>query len=446
MKGPRRPSVTWPLTATFLAFPVWWVLGFSAFIWPVITVPVLTSLIRRRRAWMPTAMLLFLISLAWILLSGFQLPLGTKTLTFAFRFMLYACSAGLFLYVYTLPRASFLDKKILRILTIFWLFLIIFGYAGILLGSHTFTPPFEHVMPHSLRKKAFVQELVQPTFAQVQSFLGYPVPRPAAPFPYTNEWGASMAVLLPVALASAAAEGPGRWRKLIIAGLLSSVVPMVVSLNRGMFLSLAVGIFYVVVRFAFRGRAAALLSVLALVGISVLIVAVTPLGHLIISSFSSTHGHSNSTRLNLYGQAIQGANQSPILGHGAPQQIAGQSSSPPIGTQGQLWMLLYSNGYPAALFFVAFVLAMIWQTRKARGTAGLWLHTVPLVALVQIAVYGWLPVELQVVMIAGALAYRRCWRFPVQPATPAAAGAEQVAEQAYSRARTVADDPLPAVR
>jgi hypothetical protein len=77
-------------------------------------------------------------------------------------------------------------------------------------------------------------------------------------------------------------------------------------------------------------------------------------------------------------------------------------------------MVLYSNGYPATVLFIAFFLAVLWQTRRARGIAGLWLHTVPLIGLAQIAFYGWLPVELQVVMVAAALAYRRCGQ-PVRP-------------------------------
>ena len=78
-------------------------------------------------------------------------------------------------------------------------------------------------------------------------------------------------------------------------------------------------------------------------------------------------------------------------------------------------MVLYSNGFPAAVFFVGFFIAVLWQTRRARGMAGLWLHTVPLVALPQITVYGWLPVELQVVMVAAALAYRYCRRPAARP-------------------------------
>ncbi len=90
--------------------------------------------------------------------------------------------------------------------------------------------------------------------------------------------------------------------------------------------------------------------------------------------------------------------------------MTGQGQQPPIGSQGQLWTVLYSNGVPAAIFFIGFFVAVLWQTRRARGMAGLWLHPVPVVALPQIVVYGWLPVELQVVMVAAALAYRYCWR------------------------------------
>ena len=88
-------------------------------------------------------------------------------------------------------------------------------------------------------------------------------------------------------------------------------------------------------------------------------------------------------------------------------------------------MVLYLNGIPAAVFFIGFFAAVLWQTRRARGMAGLWLHTVPLIALPQIGVYGWLPVELQVVMVASALAYRFCWQPTALPqaAAPLPAGA-----------------------
>jgi hypothetical protein len=211
---------------------------------------------------------------------------------------------------------------------------------------------------------------------------------------------------------------------------------MVASLNRGMFLSLGVGIAYVTVRLAMRGRFGALALVLAVVAGGAIIVVLTPLGHLVTDSFSSTHGHSNATRLSLYQQATAGVGQSPLFGYGSPKPVTTgvgqQPGTPAIGTQGQLWLVLYSSGYPAAVFFIGFYLAVLWQTRRARGTVGLWLHTAPLVALSQIAFYGWLSAEVQVVMVAAALAYRRSW-------VPAAARAphEAVRDEAATRPNSV---------
>lgn len=421
-----RLPVTWPLAALFVAFPVWWLLGVSAFTWPVIAVLMLMAMVWRRWARLPMAAILWFAFISWVLLSGLQLTGGAKILTFSYRLSLYVAAGIIFLYVYNLPRASRVDGKVLRILTIFWIVVVAGGYAGILLRSATFVPPFEHLIPRGIRDKAFVQQLVQPVFAQVQSFLGFPVPRPAAPFTYTNEWGGNIAVLTPVAFAMVTAAPSRAWRRTVLAVLFLSLVPMVFSLNRGMFLSLAIGIAYVTARVAARGRVGALVSIIGLTAVMVAAVALSPLGGLVTQSFKSTHGNSNVTRLMLYERAARGANASPLFGYGATAYAYGQSSSaaispasttgtpaasvPAIGSQGQLWTVLYSNGYPALVFFIGFFLAVLWQTRRARGGAGLWLHSVPLVALAQIVVYGWLPVELQVIMVAAALAYRRCWR------------------------------------
>ena len=404
--------MTWPLVAIFVVFPLWWALGLSAFIWSIVAVPMAVALVWRRRSQAPVATVLWFAFVSWVLLSGVQLDSLNRIITFSYRFSLYLAAAVLFLYVYNMPRSSWLDVKALRILTIFWIIVVIGGYAGLILGSHTFTPPLFHLLPHKLRTNPFVEELVLPVMAEVQKFLGFPIPRPAAPFGYTNEWGGNMAVLTLVAFAAAAAAGRGLRRKVIIIVLALSVVPMIFSLNRGMFLSLALGIFYMTVRLAVRGRIGALISILAIVALTAIVVALTPLGHLLVSGLDSAHGHSNTTRLSLYQQASAGANASPLFGYGAPQQstqIGQLAGSPQIGTQGQLWLVLYSNGYPALVLFVGFFLAVLWQTRHARGAVGLWLHTAPLVALVQIPVYGLLRGELEVTMVVAALAYRRCW-------------------------------------
>jgi hypothetical protein len=440
MNGFRLP-VTWPLAVLFVAFPIWWLVGVSSFIWPIVAAPAAVAMVRRLRLRAPVPIVIWFAFLSWVLLSGLQLHGGEKITTFIYRYSLYAAAAILFLYVYNLPRASRLDGQVLRALTVFWAVVIVGGYAGILLRTATFTPPLEHLIPHHLSQKPFVQELVQPVFAEITNFLGYPAARPAAPFTYTNEWGGNIAVLTLVAFAAAAVAGRGLRRRVIIVLLIASLVPMVVSLNRGMFLSLGVGIAYVAVRLAFRGRAGALASVLAIIAAGVILIVLTPLGHLVTASFASTHGHSNATRLSLYQQTTAGVSRSPWFGYGAPKAVTTgvgqQPGTPAIGTQGQLWMVLYSSGYPAAALFVGFYLAVLWQTRRARGTAGLWLHAVPLVALTQIVVYGWLSAEIQVVMVAAALAYRRSWA-PAPVPLPSIAGRDGLTERQHSEAEPVA--------
>jgi polysaccharide biosynthesis protein PslJ len=403
----RLPE-TWPLLVLFLGFPIWWALGLSALIWPVFAVPMLVALIWRQRTKAPAAIGFWFAFCAWVLMSGLQLGIGTKLVTFSYRLSLYVCAGILFVYVYNMPRSDRMDARILRILTGFWMIVVLGGYVGMIGGAHTFTALFEYLLPDSLRNQPFVQELVQPVLGTVTNFLGFPVSRPAAPFAYTNNWGGNMAVLTPVALAAIAATRAGARRKLIIAVLFASLVPMVVSLNRGMFLSLAIGLAYVMIRMAVRGRVAGLMSLLGLLALAAILVVVTPLGHIVAVNATSTHGYSNATRASVEQQAFDGANQSPIFGHGEPQPVTGQmAGTPPIGTQGQLWMILYSNGYVATALFFLFYLTVLWQTRHARGTAGLWLQAVPIIALAHTIVYGWLPVEIQVVMVIAALAYRR---------------------------------------
>ena len=201
-----------------MVFPVWWILGVSAFTWCVVPVFMLIGLVRRRWTRAPVVIFLWLAFTSWVLLSGLQLDSGTKMVTFSYRLCLYAAAGVLFVYVYNLPRSRRLDIKVLRILTAFWIFVVIGGYAGILVGAHTFTAPIELVLPHGLRSQPFVQELVQPVFAEVQGFLGFPIPRPAAPFTYSNYWGGNVAVLTPVAIAAAVEAGQGTRRKIIVAG------------------------------------------------------------------------------------------------------------------------------------------------------------------------------------------------------------------------------------
>ena len=88
--------------------------------------------------------------------------------------------------------------------------------------------------------------MVHPSLSQAQalggvSAIGHAITRPAAPFAYTNWWGANYAFLLPfVVLAMRWARS--RLVRVSLAGLLLvSLVPFIVSVNRGAWLSVVVG-------------------------------------------------------------------------------------------------------------------------------------------------------------------------------------------------------------
>src|SRR5690606_27872937 len=98
--------------------------------------------------------------------------------------------------------------------------------------------------------------------AQLQEVLGYPTPRPAAPWGYTNLWGNNVLLLLPWFVLAGWTYARHRWQKIgMLATLAISVIPIIVSLNRGLWLGLAVAAGYAALRLALRGR---LLAIAAL--------------------------------------------------------------------------------------------------------------------------------------------------------------------------------------
>ncbi len=65
-----RLKITWPLTAMFSAYPLWWVLGLSGFSWLFIAIPMVAIIIGQHRSRVPAAFVLWLAFIGWVLLSG----------------------------------------------------------------------------------------------------------------------------------------------------------------------------------------------------------------------------------------------------------------------------------------------------------------------------------------------------------------------------------------
>jgi polysaccharide biosynthesis protein PslJ len=400
----RRLPTGWPILAAYLLFPVWWVLGLGQFIWPLLAIPMLFWLLVRRNVVFPRGFGLWLGFVAWMLMSAFEVNTADRVVGFGYRAAIYLSATVFLLYVVNAREDELPTKRVVDALAFFWLFVVAGGFAAVLFPTFSFTTPVESILPRSLLSNAYVVAMVHPGFAQVHDFLGYPVPRPAAPFVYTNDWGSNFGILLPFVFVSFVRSRSDVWRLVLLLAGVASLVPVVVSLDRGLWLSAGLGVLYALLRLGASGRGRVLGAAAVLLPMMLLIVWFSPLHQLISDRFA--HPHSNTKRLSLAQESVEGVTSSPWFGYGAPRPSTTGGVSPSVGTQGQLWLVMYSHGFPALVLFFGWFVWSWWRMRGTDPPDAFLVHVVLTIALIQVAVYDWLPVQLHTLMIAIALGWR----------------------------------------
>ncbi len=352
--------------------------------------------------------------------SAIQLDGARQLLAFGYRASLYASAVILLLYLMNLPERKIDVPRLAQAAGFLWLVTVVGGFAGLALPNVGFTSPLEMVLPSSIANEPFVRSLVHPEFSSSSALLGYDLARPKAPYNYTNEWGSNLALLTPLAIYSMLVVRRRWWRMLIGLSLLPAVVPAVLSINRGLWISVAVGAAYVAVRAAMRGRIRLLVAVVAVAAAAVVGVAMSSLADVVADRAANANLQG---RVHLYDEAARSALESPILGHGAPlpSDDTDLTAGASIGTHGQLWTLLVSHGVPGVVMFVGFLVVTILRTHRV-SMQGLWPQAALVIAVFQLPFYNSLPVQLHIVMLAVAL----CWwdvrarraRLRPTPATP----------------------------
>lgn len=415
-----RLPAGWPLFAILLLMPVWYVLGLGAFIWMILAVPLAARLVLAGRWRIPRGFLLWLLFLAWTGVSALQVVTATNWLTYWYRAAAYLAATVVFLYLANTRDDELPARRIINGFTFLWVIVVAGGFAALAFPHLSFSTPVQKLLPGAFLSNRLLYGLVHPSLAQAQALggtavIGHAITRPAAPFAYTNWWGATYAMLTPFVILSIRWVG-SRVIRLALAGVLAaSLAPFVLSVNRGAWLSVVVGLLYTLVRLAGRRRGRATLGLLALLAVFVVAVIATPLGSVVRDRLG--HAGSEELRLSLYQQSIQDARNSPVVGYGVPRpQLVSQYTLPNVGTQGQLWLVLVSVGLPGTFFFLAWLLYLFWTSRRAAGGVSFAVHVAMLIAIVQLPFYGWLPAEMFLVMAAGGL----LWRGP-DPAVAAAA-------------------------
>lgn len=395
----------WPVLALVWGFPVFWLLGATVITGVALTVVMLSYLAHYRATRFVPGVYAFTAFVVWVVPCAVMIDSSSRAMGYVYRFSILVI-VGTAL-VYTISAGSRLSRRrIVNALTFLWFVTIVGGIVGMLLPEVRLTTPVGMLLPESLTGNSYVRDLFFPPLAEVQHPFGAPTTfvRPSAPFPYANSWGVALVLLTPIAVAGFLQARSRLLRVLIVLGAIAMVAPAMATSNRGMFAALALAAVYVVVRLAIRDRAAPVLTiaVLGVVGAAYLVAN----GLIAQIATRQQYGDSSGTRFALYDETLRRTLQSPLLGYGAPRPSTEQAYS--VGTQGYVWMLMFSYGFVGLVLFLAFLWGTTARTWRAPGDVDLVLHSTLVVASVVIAVYGLDVMQLLTIMlVAGVLLRRR---------------------------------------
>jgi hypothetical protein len=385
----------WPLPLLFVFYPIWWALGLPTFIFAILAVPMAFQLYKRGNVKVPPAFGLWLILLAWVVMSGAMLgvtapdtlPPGGfgRYIGWGIRVMNYTSLTVVMLYVMNLRESEVPRKRVIRMFGFMAIVTIIGGYVGALFPSLKFIAPLRYLLPGAVANDPFVSRLMHVEVAQVQEVLEgeSASPRPAAPFEYTNTWGENMAILLIWFVVGWIVLG-GQLRRIAgVAIAIAAIFPIVYSLNRGLWIGLGISAIYVAVRMALRGKMAALAGLAFGAALLGMLIIASPLGKTLTERMGS--GHSDEIRATLNAGAVKAANSSPILGYGSNRALigsnrsitvgksadCGQCGNRELGSNGQLWMLLVGQGWVGAICYNGFFLWCLWRFRHDHTPIGI---------------------------------------------------------------------------
>ena len=416
------------LTLLLAAFPLWWILGLGMLIFPMMAVPMAWLLLRRPRLLLPPGFGWWLLFLASLLAGGLLLdidPIGTlpgsaygRLPAYALRFAQYLSVTVIFLFAYNLSERELPQRRLVRLLGLVFIYTVAGGYLGMLMPTFELTAPIEFLLPSRVRADLFVQSMVHPSAAQLMEVFGYATPRPAAPFGYTNTWGNNLSVLLPFFIVGFVLLRSAKHRLLAVLVIAAALVPAVYSLNRALWIGLIISVAYVVVRSVLAGRLAAIGIVLVTVAAFAVMAVATPIAG--VFSQRLDNGHSDRIRAYTTEETLAVATQSPILGFGGPRATQGSAQSIAIGQttdcqrcgnatlggNGQIFMVLISQGYLGVALYVGFFAFGLWHFRKDRTPTGYAAHLVLLLSLMYMFFYNALVTPLCFYLLAYAVLAR----------------------------------------
>ena len=427
----RHPD--WPIAVLLVGWPVWWFLGILTFAAPLLAIPMAWRMYRWRATgtrvirtpprfglWL-LFLVVMVVGLATISLTApgtLPSPVSNRVISWAIRAWVYLGVTAILLYAGNLTEQELPRRRLAWLLGIVGIYTVAGGILGTLFPRFEFKSPLAYLVPQSFQAAHGNLAALYPSFAQVQNILGYAHGRPDAPFSYTNMWGNCLAILLPWLLVAGWAYGTRRQRKLTVAVFALAFIPVVWSLDRGLWVGIGCIILYLAVRFAARGKLVMLGVVFGVIALAGVVILVTPVQSLIGQRLS--HGTSNTGRADGTRQALQLGLASPIIGWGDTRHEQGSAASIAIGAtancracgskslggDGQLQQLLISAGLVGAAFYISFFAYGVWRYRRDPTPYGLAGILVLLLGFVFMFVYDATGPPLAFTMLAYALLWR----------------------------------------
>jgi hypothetical protein len=411
-----------PVALAIVGWPLWWALGLTQLVFILAAVPLAWALKKKGNVRYPPGFGLWILFLILVLFSGFALDVdaaGTSSsegigryIAFGFRFANYLALSIFLLYI---GNAS--EKLLPRSRVIGWLATLGAASLGLallalVLPNLQFTSPLAGLLPD------FLSDGSATRLAQVQPVLGDPTPRPAAPFKFTNAWGNNTSLLIIWLVVAWGVLGSRRRRFMLATLMVLAAVPIVYSLNRGMWLGLGLALAIVATRLALRGRTMVLVATSAVLILASVVFLLSPLKTLVTERLAA--GHSNSVRSSLAETSLGTALQSPILGFGSTRDTQGSEASiaigptvecprcggRDIGSTGQFTLLLIAQGFMGLALYIAFLGRSLFAYLRDHSPLGIAGTTVVAMELFYGMFYSALTMPLAITFCSIALLWR----------------------------------------
>jgi hypothetical protein len=401
----------WPVAAPLVTYPLWWLSGLGELALVPFAACAVVLLKRQTSVRVPRGIGAWLVMLLWVTASLVQLDTGGRLVGAGYRLVLYAAITVFIVYIYNAwsPRNV---QAICGACAIFLAYMTLGAVAGLFFPLFELTTPLTFVLPDSLLSNDLVKEMAvrrltnyDPTAYNAENMS----PRPSAPFLYTNGWGNSYSLVLPLVLLYVSQTKDRTKAALVILLLVASVVPAALTLNRGMFLGLGVGAAYFLARAAANGRWGWLIGATVLLALGAVLVIVLPIQER-LQARDATSG-STATRLMLYQEAWERTLQSPVVGYGAPRPSL-HLGAPSVGTQGQFWATLFSHGFFAAAALMAWLAVVAIVSLRRSDALHLATGAVGVMAVVEVLYYGFIPFGFLWVALAAGLVFGAQQRAP----------------------------------